>query len=772
MSPIDPKPEYIIIAEDDEGHAAAISRALNAHLPGCRLDLVTCISDFRKAATKRTPDIALLDLNLKDGSALELLTLPAENAVYPVLIMTSHGSEQLAVKALKSGALDYVVKTAESLADIGYIVQRVLQQWQMLKERQHSTEDLRQREIRFHALAENAPDIIARFDDGCRYIYVNNLIKRKLGILATECIGRKNTEIGVPDEIGAVWDRTVRNVLTTGHESSATLRYENKTKEICFFHTMMVPEFDEHGKVATVLSITRDITNQRRVEETLRESETKYRTLVENANEAICVTQGDSIIFCNSAMCRLTGFEMDRLISMRMSKVIHTEDLAAFKEWQTLSSVERGKSPAFRFDRAAGGFSWVELSAVGIEWENQKDSWLYFISDITERKIVDEEKQRLAKLDTIKIMASGIAHDFNNILTAIIGNIGLLKNYIPDTKEAISILTEAENASMRAKGLSRQLLTFARGSDYNKTTVALPNLLREITSLPLRGSNVSVSYSFADDLRCIEADEEQLSQVITNLTINAVQAMPDGGRFEVRAENVPDEHLPAKMKKRKDTGGLFVRLSFVDSGIGIPPENLKRIFDPFFTTKHSGNGLGLASTVSIVEAHNGYIDVASEVGVGTTFSIYLPSTGSSVAKPVLTEPSLNFDMSRVRVLVMDDEAPIRDITCRLLQHIGVMEGVAVADGAAALSLYQNAMLKKEPFSAVILDLTVIGGKGGIETLGQLKEMDPGVRAILSSGYASANTIEEYQKLGFCGFIDKPYTLTQLKEILAKVIGHR
>ncbi len=700
------------------------------------------------------------------------MALPAENAAYPVLIMTSHGSEQLAVKALKSGALDYVVKTAESLTDIGYTVERVLKQWQMIKEKQHTTEDLRQRETRFHALAENAPDIIARFDDSCRYIYVNNLIKRKLGVLSTECIGRQNTEIGIPDEIGTVWDRTVRNVLTTGHESNATLRYENKNKEICYLHTTMVPEFDEHGKVATVLSITRDITNQRMVEETLRESETKYRTLVENANEAICVTEGDSIIFCNSAMCRLTGFEMAQLISIRMSKLIDAEDLTAFKEWQTLSSIERGKSPAFRFYRSEGGIRWVELSAVAIPWENQKDSWLYFISDITERKIVDEEKQRLAKLDTIKIMASGIAHDFNNILTAIIGNISLLKNYIPDTTEATAILTEAENASLRAKGLSRQLLAFAKGGDYNKTTVTLPNLLREITSLALRGSNVSASYNLAKDLRCIEADEEQLSQVITNLTINAVQAMPDGGRFEVRAENVPNEQLPAKMKKIRDASGLFVHLSFIDSGIGIPPENMKRIFDPFFTTKHSGNGLGLASTVSIVEAHNGYIDVASEIGTGTTFSVYLPSTACPAAEPVLKEAGVAFDMSKMRVLVMDDEAPIRDIACRLLQHIGVMEGVAVSDGTAALSLYQNAMLKKEPFSAVILDLTVIGGKGGIETLGQLRGMDHNVKAILSSGYASANTIEEYQKLGFCGFIDKPYTMTQLKEILIKVTGNR
>jgi PAS domain S-box-containing protein len=297
---LDKIPGYIIIAEDDAGHTAAISRALGVQMPACRLEFVTCLRDFRAAAARHSPDIALLDLNLRDGCAIEVLSAPAENGAYPVLIMTSHGSEQSAVTALKSGALDYVIKTPESLADIGRAIERVLQQWQLLQERQRSAEDIKQREIRFRALAENAPDIIARLDTECRYIYINSIAKKKWGIPPSAYVGHSNAEIGMPPEIGALLDRTVRAVVSSGQENTATFRYEHKNEGPKYFHSLMVPELDEQGKVSTILSITRDITNQRIVEETLRESEAKYRTLVESASEAISVIEGERIIFCNS----------------------------------------------------------------------------------------------------------------------------------------------------------------------------------------------------------------------------------------------------------------------------------------------------------------------------------------------------------------------------------------------------------------------------------------------------------------------------------------
>jgi PAS domain S-box-containing protein len=764
------EPAYIIIVEDDAGHAAAIKRSIESKFPICKIDLVSNLKGFHNLRDKQTPDITLVDLNLKDGKSFELLTNPAENGDYPVLIITSHGSEESAASAIKLGALDYVVKTAESLNDMGYTVQRALKQWQLLKERQSSTEEIKQREKRFRALAENAPDIIARFDASGRYIYVNKSIRQKLGIPPDDCLGLTNTQTSLPHEIADIWHRTALSVLSMSKESTTTFRFERADKTLGYFHTLMVPELDEKGRVTTVLSITRDITNQRIVEETLRESESKYRTLVECADEAITVTEEEQIIFCNSAMSRLVGCELDHIITSRVIDLICPSDRQAFLDWQPKTNQNVAKSPSFRINRRDGGTRWVEFNSTHIPWGKSNTARLYFISDVTERKLIDEEKQRLVKIESIKIVSSGIAHDFNNILMAILGNMILLKQFIPPETEGESILSEAQNALIRAKGLTRQLLAFSKGVSSKRRNFALPGLIRESATLALRGSNISANYSFASNLASVDGDEEQLSQVITNLTINAKQAMPNGGYFTVSATNISSDNLPAKFKDKAISIPTYIKLIFSDTGVGIPLENLKCIFDPFFTTKPDGNGLGLASTVSIVEGHRGYIDVDSKIGKGTSFTIYLPASDCKVSEEFSPPDTSNRVLSNCRILVMDDEANIREITCKLLKLIGVPQSSSVPDGGSAIECYRDSLSSGNPFTAVILDMTVAGGMGGIETLRALKRINPEVKAILSSGYANGYSADYYQNEGFYGVIDKPFTLAQLKQTLVQVVN--
>jgi len=382
--------------------------------------------------------------------------------------------------------------------------------------------------------------------------------------------------------------------------------------------------------------------------------------------------------------------------------------------------------------------------------------------DITERQKMEAELLRIQKLESIGILAGGIAHDFNNILTGILGNISLAGVYTDPGKIA-ERLSEAEMASLQAKNLTQQLLTFSKGGAPIKKTTAIADLVRDSAPFALRGSNVRCEFSIPGDLLSVEVDEGQIRQVVNNLIINADQAMPGGGVIEVCVENVaiePGDVLPLMP-------GKYIKMSIQDHGVGISEEHLHRIFDPYFTTKQKGSGLGLATSYSIIKNHGGHITVESQIGIGTTFYIYLPaSLGATEAKKEKVKEELILGSGKV--LVMDDEKIIRDLACDMLASIGYKISVA-PDGAEAIRLYGEAMNSGQPFDAVIMDLTVQGSMGGKEAVQELIKMDPDVRAIVSSGYSNDPIMADFRKYGFMGVIAKPYKIKELSEVLHKVM---
>lgn len=390
------------------------------------------------------------------------------------------------------------------------------------------------------------------------------------------------------------------------------------------------------------------------------------------------------------------------------------------------------------------------------------------IRDITEKRRMEEELLKAQKLESIGILAGGIAHDFNNLLTAILGNISLSKLYVPEGDRAYVKLEEAEKASLRARDLTQQLLTFSRGGAPVKKKISLADIAREAAMFALSGSRTTCRFDIAEDLWPVEVDEGQFSQVINNLILNADQAMPAGGVVEVSCKNaLVGADDPLSLPE-----GRYVVLSISDHGVGIPAEVLPRIFDPYFTTKKSGKGLGLATVYSIVRNHDAHIAVTSQPDQGATFTIYLPcgdcSADAAAAVAKTPDPAGATDV-RGRVLVMDDEENIRDVVGEMLDFIGY--GAAFArDGAEAVDIYAKALRAGEPFAAVLLDLTIPGGMGGSEAMGLLRDMDPGVRAIVSSGYSNDPIMADYKTFGFRGIITKPYKLTELKKVLSEVIG--
>ena len=382
--------------------------------------------------------------------------------------------------------------------------------------------------------------------------------------------------------------------------------------------------------------------------------------------------------------------------------------------------------------------------------------------DETEKRKLAEEKQKAAKLESLGVLAGGIAHDFNNLLAVIMGNISMARMDTEPGGEVHELLAASEKGCLRAKDLTYQLLTFAKGGTPVKKSVSLAELIRSSADFALTGSNVRLETYIGGDLPSVNVDAGQIHRVMHNLMINAIDAMPDGGVVSIHADRVflrKENAIPLPE-------GEFVRISVRDDGIGIPKEQINRIFDPYFSTKKKGSGLGLTSAFSIIRNHDGHITVDSGQGRGTTVHMYLPAGPSTIIQNREAEDSLI--RGRGMILLMDDDEGIRDMAGDMLHRIGY-EVVLARDGSEALNRLRAAQASAKPFDAVILDLTVPGGMGGKETIQKMIEVDPGVKAIVSSGYADNAVMSDFSSYGFRGVISKPYDIRKMSTILHRVL---
>jgi signal transduction histidine kinase len=384
------------------------------------------------------------------------------------------------------------------------------------------------------------------------------------------------------------------------------------------------------------------------------------------------------------------------------------------------------------------------------------------LEQMAERQRMEDELLKARKIKSVGVLAAGIAHDFNNLLTGILGYVSLAKVVAQTDAKMVAYLTEAEQACQRATALTQQLLTFAKGGAPVRHTVSLVELLTECVSFVLRGANVRGDIQIAADLWPVDVDAGQINQVIHNVVLNAMQAMPGGGTVQVRAENVMlAAGVPFPLPE-----GQYVKITVQDSGCGISKEVLANIFDPYFTTKPEGSGLGLTTAYAIVLKHEGYITIASEVGVGTTVVIYLPASQKAVVSAQPHSPILLSGSGKI--LAMDDEEMIRNVLRQLLESLGYTVE-CVQDGTEAVAVYQRAQAAGQPFDVVILDYTIPGGMGGLETLAHLRAIDPQVTALISSGYANNPVMADWAYYGFSGVVAKPYIIAQLQEALHHVL---
>jgi two-component system cell cycle sensor histidine kinase/response regulator CckA len=391
-----------------------------------------------------------------------------------------------------------------------------------------------------------------------------------------------------------------------------------------------------------------------------------------------------------------------------------------------------------------------------------------FLRDVTERKRMEEQRLTTSKLESLGTLAGGIAHDLNNILTVISGNIGLAQIEAGDSSgPLLSFLSKAGQAAQHAALLSNQLLTFSKGGAPLKRVISIGDLVAQSAEFSLHGSNLRAELDLPRDLWRAAVDPIQIEQVMNALIINAREAMPHGGTIHVSGRNIEIDAESSTLLPR----GRYIKVSITDNGSGIDPAVVGKIFDPYFSTKPAASGLGLSISYSIVKKHGGVLYLENSSSRGSTFTFFLPATDSQAPPPKPTLANQVFKFNHQRVLVMDDEAAIRDLSSELLGTLGY-DVTTVPDGAEALRTFEKAIRHGEKFQAVILDATIRGGMGGLATIERLRNLDPNVTAIICSGYSDEAALAEFLAYGFQAALPKPFTRNELANVLQRALDSK
>src|SRR5438067_1568431 len=697
----------------------------------------------------------------------QMLTNFEKNELNLYELRTSSAAHQ---RILRTSALAFVAFFAVGLLVISNSYGFVLVRRQLAK--------LEGAETHIRSVIENILDGMITVDDGGVIRSMNPAAKKMFGCRDNEMIGHNFTRL-VPKCYESEHD--AKPVICNWTEimrptSGRTLALGRTRKHVTFPVEMSLSEMIIDQQRLYV-AMVRDVTERKRFERQIAaEKESLGVTLRASGDGVISADVNGKVIMLNSEAEKLTGWSSKEAIGKPLKSVFDvTVDLATQAKAQKSGYRSEAQSILLNLPENVtltsrdGNERIIEQVASPIrDNKNEVAGVVLVFRDITERQRSEGERRKAEALEQLGLLAGGIAHDFNNLLTAIIGNISLASLLLPPNNEMTGRLNDAKNASLRARDLAQQLLTFARGGAPIKKTASIGNLIQDTVSFSLRGSHSRSEFSLGADLWQAEIDAGQISQVIANLAVNADQAMPNGGTLHVSCENYRHSNTNGSSSVIDLPPGNYVRVSITDEGVGIPERYLKRIFDPYFTTKPKGNGLGLASTYSIIKNHQGLITVESEINVGSTFTIYLPAAARTSAAEEKQRSTTGPITGHGRVLVVDDEEAIRDLVEFTLSHLGYSVSTA-GTALAGVELYRQKLEIGERFDLVILDLTLPGGMGGKEALKHLIEIDPDVNAIVSSGYATDATMSRYQDFGFRGVIAKPYEASELGRIVHDAI---
>lgn len=528
---------------------------------------------------------------------------------------------------------------------------------------------------------------------------------------------------------------------------------------------------DDTGRTLGLLSIGHDITDRIQTEKIIRQSETRLQLALEAADIAIWdwdVQKGETYFSPN--YFTMLGYQCDELPSTyeTWNALLHDEDReSAVEEVKRYLAKGTGWDIEFRLKTKQGDYKWIRGKGNVVEKDTDgtplRATGTHL--DISGQKCAEDDRLKLQKLESTGILAGGIAHDFNNILAAILGNVNLALLDSQLNPETQKLLEEAEKASLRAKSLTQQLLTFSKGGEPIKETASLKEVVQDSTEFVLHGEKSVSKFEIPGDLWLVDIDKGQISQVVQNIILNANQAMPDGGTIEIRCENHIQSESASTIALK---AGNYIKLTIKDCGAGIPANMIGRIFDPYFSTKQKGSGLGLAITHSIIKKHDGYIDVESTPEKGSIITIFLPASEQIPIESTKEQP-IDTGTAKARIMIMEDEEQVRNMSQAMLTSMG-HDTVLAKDGKEALALYKQAMKSGSPVDLTIMDLTIPGGMGGKEAVKKVLSLNPKAKVIVSSGYSTDPIMSSPQEYGFCGTLVKPYQRKELARVINEVLA--
>ena len=529
---------------------------------------------------------------------------------------------------------------------------------------------------------------------------------------------------------------------------------------------------NQAGEAQGVVGIMLDITKRKQAEKELAAEKERLAVTLKSIGDGVITTDTNgNVVLINRIAENITGWSQAEAAGRPLNDIF---EIINAKTRQLCESpvnkiLEQGaviglENHTVLITRDGAEVSIADSGAPIRSRDDEIIGVVLVFRDISNQLKTEKELLKMKKLESVGVLAGGIAHDFNNILAAILGNINLAGHLSDPGSEVGSMLKEAEKATLRARDLTQQLLTFSKGGDPVKKIASLPKLIRDSAEFILRGSPVACLYNFPDDLWLVDVDTGQMSQVVQNLILNARKAIPDSGRITISCENISDIAAEEILSLAE---GDYVKLTISDSGAGIPAHVIDKIFDPYFTTSDKGSGLGLAITHSIISKHDGLITVDSEPGQGTMFTIFLPASPDARQRRETTPaPSRH---GQGRIMIMDDEKMVRDIAGQLLKHLGY-DVVFAGDGDEAVNLYARLRGTAESVDVVIMDLTIPGGMGGKKAVREILRIDPEAKVIVSSGYSNDPIMAHCRNYGFRAAVAKPFNLTTLSQTIHAVMS--
>jgi len=744
----------VLLFEANSADAGQVNEYLELSNLSFDILLVECLADGLKALKKKAFDLVLLDLSLPDSSGID--TLKAVSAVVKdeaIIVLTRADDEELSLEALKAGAQDYLFKDRLSGEVLRRSIRYAIERSNLLNRAEADAREVQRSAVLLHRIFDANIDAMLILTKSHEIKFLNPAASELLGTDRDSLVGETfpfEVECGacIELEIPAADDSTRIVEL-----NAVDLMWEGES---------------------ALLVILRDVTLRRRAVLALRrEKERLAVTLDSIADAVIAVSSGGLVERMNQAASAMIGMSADEACGNRLGDVLtlrhpKTGNLITDPIGVFMSSERDEIAPEAGIPLLKGEGVEVLVAAEirRIQEDNTMDhGWVVVLRDVTTQKQAEEDQLQTEKLHSMNLLAGGIAHDFNNILTAVLGNISMVRLGMRDGDPSAEKLLAAEKAALQATSLTQQLLTFSKGDTLHLEATTIDQLVNDCAQFILRGSNVKCEVHTDENLWPVDVDKGQISQVVNNLLINADQAMPEGGiiRLSLTCECIRRDMLAPLAP------GDYVCMTVQDQGGGIAPENLKRIFDPYFTTKDDGDGLGLASSYSIIKSHNGLITVDSVVSEGTTFKVYLPRA-TKVVESVAVEQKEDDRIypGHGRILVMDDMEAMMMVAGEILQVLGY-EVEFSTNGEEAIEAYKKAKEGGKPFDAVVFDLTVPGGMGGEEACRILNEYDPDIIAVASSGYSTSNVMSDFEAAGFKAVVPKPYRIKDMSKALHRIL---